>query len=138
MGEHKKRGNQNIKDQKNLLEWGVFWLGLLLVLSILVYLGYEAYHYKPSSPELYVEYWPDPTGAQPNRYRVVVSNRGGETAESVQVELVLQQGGKEVEKAELEIAFVPQESKREGWVNFSHKPPSKNAISARVISYQKP
>lgn len=116
----------------------MFWLSLLLLLSIFAYLGYQAYHYKSSPPELVVEFWPEPSKAQPNRYHVVVRNIGGETAESVTVELVLQQGGKEVEKAELQLMFVPQESKREGWVNFSQKPTSNSAVKARVASYQKP
>lgn len=126
------------KDQKNLLEWAVFWLGLLLVLSIFAYLGYQAYHHKPASPELVVEFWPEPTKAQPFRYHVVVHNTGGETAEAVLVELELKQGGKEVEKAELELMYVPQESKREGWVNFSQRPANQSVVSARVASYQKP
>lgn len=134
---HKKEKNET-KDQKNLLEWAVFWLGLLLVLSILAYLGYQTYYHKPSSPELSVQFWPEPTEMQPYRYHVEVQNTGGETAGSVQVEVVLQQDGKEVEKAELQLNFVPQESKREGWVNFSQKPATKGAVSARVASYQKP
>ena len=138
MGKLKEKGRKEIKDQKNLLEWAVFWLGLLLVLAIFAYLGYQAYHQKPSTPELVVEFWPEPTAAQPYRYHVVVRNSGGETAETVLVELKLQQGGEEVETAELEFMFVPQESKREGWVNFSEKPATKSAVSARVASYQKP
>lgn len=134
----KEKKTEKTKDKKNLLEWVVFGLGLLLVLSIIAYLGYQAYHHKSTPPELVVEFWPEPSEAQPNRYHVVVRNTGGETAESVTVELVLQQGGKEVEKAELQLMFVPQESEREGWVNFSQKPASKSAISARVASYQKP
>lgn len=138
MGKLKEKEKKEIKDQKNLLEWAVFWLGLLLVLSIFAYLGYQTYHHKPTSPELVVEFWPEPTEAQPYRYHVVVQNTGGETAEAVLVELKLQQEGKEVEKAELELMYVPQESKREGWVNFSQRPAGQSAVSARVASYQKP
>ena len=129
---------EEVKDKKNLLEWAVFWLGLALLLSIFTYLGYQVYNHKPSPPEILVEYWPEPSEAQPNRYRVAVRNTGGETAESVLVELVLEQDGEEVEKAELQLNFVPQESKREGWVNFSQKPAAGATVSARVASYQKP
>ena len=133
-----KERKEEVDDQKNLLEWAVFWMSLLLVLSLLAYLGYQAYHKKPATPELAVEFWPEPTEAQPNRYHIIVHNTGGETAGTVLVELQLEQEGKEVEKGELEFMFVPQESKREGWVNFSQKPDSGNAVSARVVSYQKP
>ena len=134
----KLKEKEEVKDQKNLLEWAVFWLGLALLLSIFAYLGYQVYSHKPSPPEILVEYWPEPSEAQPNRYHVVVRNTGGETAESVLVELVLEQGGEEVEKAELQLTYVPQESKREGWVNFSQKPAAGGTVSARVASYQKP
>lgn len=130
--------HQGIKDRKNLLEWVVFWVSLLLVITILGYLGYQAYSYKPSSPEIHVEVKPDPTEQQPNRYHVQVHNKGGETAESVQVELELKENGKTVEKIELQLMFVPQESRREGWANFSRKPKRKEDVSAHVVSYQKP
>ena len=139
MGDNRNDNSfQKIKDQKNMLEWAVFWVSLLLLVSIFGYLGYQAYSYKPSSPEIQVEVQPDPTEQQPNRYHVVVHNKGGETAESVLVELALEEEGKPVEKAELQIMFVPQESRREGWVNFIRAPLSENNVKARVMSYQKP
>lgn len=127
-----------VKDQKNPLEWAVFGISLLTILAIFVYLIYQTLNYKPSSPELFVEYWPDPTEAQPHRYHVVVQNTGGETAESVQVELRLEQANQETEKATLELPYVPQESRREGWVNFSSKPVHEKAVTGKVVSYQKP
>ncbi|MFD3001507.1 hypothetical protein ACFS7Z_14145 [Pontibacter toksunensis] len=133
-----KNNQQGIKDRKNLLEWIVFWVSLLLVITILGYLGYQAYSYKPSSPEIQVEVKPDPTAQQPFRYHVQVYNKGGETAESVQVEVELKENGKTVEKIELQLMFVPQESRREGWVNFNRKPNNREDVSAHVVSYQKP
>lgn len=125
-------------DQKNLLEWTVFWVSLLLVVSIFGYLGYQAYSFKPSSPELQVEVKPDPTEQQPNRYHVLVRNKGGETATTVLVELELKEEGKPVEKIDLQMMFVPQESSREGWANFTRKPTTEKNVSAHVVSYQKP
>ncbi|MCJ8163446.1 hypothetical protein MKJ04_01245 [Pontibacter sp. E15-1] len=134
----KEKENKETKDPKNLLEWGVFTVGLVLVLAIFAYLGYETYTHAPMSPELSVEYWPAPTKAQPYRYHVLVRNTGGETAESVTLELVMQQGSTVIERSELQIMYVPQESEREGWINFSRKPATANAVSARIMSYQKP
>lgn len=126
------------KDPKNLLEWTVFWVSLLLLATIFGYLGYQAFSYKPSSPELQVKVKPDPTEQQPNRYHVLVYNKGGETAGSVRVELEMKEAGKPVEKIELQMMFVPQESSREGWANFSRKPTSEHSVSAHVVSYQQP
>lgn len=126
------------KDQKNLLEWAVFWVSLLLVMTILGYLSYQVYVYTPSSPVIWVEVQPEPTTKQPNRYHVLVHNDGAITAEAVKVEVVLQEDGEEVEKVELEMMWVPQESRREAWANFTRKPTNANTVSARVLSYQKP
>ncbi|MBF9254444.1 hypothetical protein I2I11_14160 [Pontibacter sp. 172403-2] len=125
-------------DQKNWLEWAVFGLSLLLVLTILVYLGYKTYTQKPATPDLYVEYQPDPSPHSPFRYHVSVHNTGGKTAEVVQVEMVLWQGGEEMEKAEMQIDFAPQKSKREGWVLFSKDPALADSVVARVVSYKQP
>lgn len=116
----------------------MFWLSLLLVTTVIGYLAYQAYTYTPSSPEIRVEIQPDPTPQQPNRYHVLVQNDGAITAEAVKVEVVLQEAGEEIEKVEMEMMFVPQQSRREGWANFSRKPTNQASVSAHVVSYQKP
>lgn len=116
----------------------MFGVSLVLVLAILVYLSYMTYTHEPSSPDLTVAYYHDPSANAPRRYRVVVENKGGETAEEILVELILESGGAEVESAELSIAFSPKESKREGWVNFKEDPASADTLVARVVSYKRP
>ncbi|GAB3539985.1 hypothetical protein GCM10027443_37250 [Pontibacter brevis] len=135
--EENSKGNEVI-DQKNMLEWAVFWASLLLLISIFSYLGYHVYADKPSTPDLYVELWPDPSAQQPTRYRVQVHNKGGETAESVMVEIYLQEDGEQLEKVELQMMFVPKESRREGWVIFNRKPKNESSVKGQVVSYQKP
>lgn len=125
-------------DKKNYLEWTVFVISFLLIVAILCYLVYQVYTKKEESPDIYTEYWADPSEHNPYRYLVILYNRGGQTAETVTVELAVKQGGKDVEKAELQIPFVPKASKREGWVNFSEDPSRADTIEARVISYKKP
>ncbi|MCX2740855.1 hypothetical protein [Pontibacter anaerobius] len=126
------------EEKKNWLEWSVFALSIVLVLGILVYLAYQAFTHKASTPDLYVQVWSDPSANAPNRYHILLENKGGATAEEVTIELVLVQGGKEVEKAQLQIPFAPQESKREGWVNFTNNPIKADTIVSRVVSYKKP
>lgn len=125
-------------DKKNFLEWTVFYISLLLVLSTVIFLAYQVYNEKEESPDIQAEYYSDPSEHNPYRYRVILYNRGGQTAETVTVEVAVKKGGKDVEKAELQIPFVPKESKREGWVNFSEDPSKADTVEARVLSYKKP
>lgn len=125
-------------DSKNALEWIVFSISLLLILGVFGYLAYQVYTEKEESPDISVETRHDPSDHNPFRYHVTVYNKGGQTAEAVTVEVAVKEGGKEVEKAELQIPFVPKESKREGWVNFSKNPGKADTVEARVLSYKKP
>ncbi|MCC9169133.1 hypothetical protein [Pontibacter harenae] len=134
----KRRKQSGDGDDKNKLEWTVFAISLGLVLSILGFLGYKIYKDQATPPDLYVEHVHDPSKLSPYRYRVVVHNVGGETAGEVTVELVLKKGEIVLEQAELAIAFVPKNSKREGWVNFVDNPALADTIVNRVISYKRP
>jgi len=125
-------------DDKNKLEWTVFFCSLILVLAVLGYLVYQVYTATKETPDLVVEAWQDPSDHNPYRYRVLVYNMGGQTAETVTIEVVVKKDGKDVEKAELQIPFVPKESEREGWVNFSKNPALADTVVAHVISYYKP
>ena len=130
--------NNNGTDQKNWLEWLVFGLSLLLLLSILGYLVYQTMVHKPGEPDIYAEAKADPSRLSPNRFKVSVYNQGGATAEEVLVEFILYKTGEELEKSELLIAFSPKQSKREGWVTFTNNPQVADSVIARVVSYKKP
>lgn len=131
----KKKSNQ---EKKNFLEWAVFAIGLLLVLSALGYLSYKTFTNKTTPPEIEVKFWEDPSEAAPYRYAVEVNNKGGETAEEVTVELVQKKDNAPIETSALKLAFVPKDSKREGWLNFHHDPKKADTLYVRVVSFSKP
>ena len=69
---------------------------------------------------------------------LTATNRGDETAEGVQIEVVLESGGEEKETGEFEIAFLPRHSSREGWVTFETDPRTVEQMKARVLGFEKP
>ena len=137
MSNHNRKSEKD-KDQKNWLEWLVFSISLLLLLAIMGYLVYHVINYKPMGPEIYAEATAEPSVYAPNRYKVIVYNKGGATAEEVKVEFILYKKGKAMEESELQIPFSPKESEREGWVIFRTDPAVADSVIARVVSYKKP
>lgn len=131
--------------RKNWLEWTVFAAGLVAVLGTLGYLTYEVLTEEVTPPRIVVELGrPTPDGTPDgtpagSRWTVPVRvrNDGGETAEEVQVEVTLESPGHAPETRQLEVAFVPRKSRREGWVTFS-RDPSRGRLTGRATGYEKP
>jgi len=125
------------KMQKNWLEWIVFAVGLILVsctLGYLIYAGASMGH-EPPSIEVRLGI---PEQRQFNFIvPVTVINHGDETAEGVHIEVVMESGGKEEARGELDIAFLPRHATQEGWVTFE-KDPRTAQLTTRVLGYQKP
>lgn len=126
------------KLEKNWLEWIVFAISLVLVVSMLGYLVYDGAVLGDAPPT--IEFQLGTPQSRSSRFLVPVSvtNRGDETAESVHIEVVLESGGQEQESAEFEIAFLPRHSTREGWVTFQTDPRSVEEMKARVLGFEKP
>jgi uncharacterized protein (TIGR02588 family) len=126
------------KLQKNWFEWIVFGVGLALVLATLSYLAYDAATITDAPPSIEVR-----TGEplqRPHNFIVPVTltNHGDQTAEGVVVEVTLESGGEEKERAEFVVAFLPRRSTREGWVAFQTDPRTAQQLRARVLGYEKP
>ena len=126
------------EDKKNVLEWVVFAFSLTLVLALFGYLALQTIQYEPGTPDLFVTFKADPSFHAPYRYHLTIKNNGQETAQEVQVELILEKEGKQLEIAALTLPFAPKESRREGWVNFSQNPQEADTVYSRVVSYKKP
>jgi uncharacterized protein (TIGR02588 family) len=125
------------KIQKNWLEWVVFAVSLILVVFTLGYLVYAGVSMGEQPPSLEVRLG-TPEQRQFNFIvPVTVVNHGDETAEGVKIEVVLQSGGEEKARGEVEIPFLPRHATREGWVAFEQDPRTAQ-LKARVLGYQKP
>lgn len=126
------------KLQKNWLEWIVFAASLVLVVSTLGYLVYDVATLGDAPPS--IEFQLGKPQRRSNHFLVPVSvtNRGDQTAQDVNIEVILERGGKEQERGEFQIAFLPRHSTREGWVTFKTDPRTVEQINARVLGYEKP
>ena len=124
------------KVKKNRVEWGVFAVSLVLVLGTLGYLVYEGARSGKAAPDIGVRLGTPERRTQDFVVPVFVTNSGDETAEGVQIEVVLE-GGAEPERGEFTIAFVPRRATREGWVAFRSDPRGAR-LTPRVLGYEKP
>ncbi len=123
--------------EKNWLECSVFAISLLLVVGVVAYLAYDAASMTDNPPDLAVRVG---TPEQHSGYFAVpitVTNAGDTTAEGVVVEVVVERGDKQ-EQAQFEIAYVPRQSEREGWVTFEQDPQTADRVNARAIGYEQP
>ena len=127
-----------MKLQKNWLEWLVFGLSFVLVLCTLGYLVYDGATSAKTPANIELELGkPQP---QADRFMIPVSvtNSGDTTAETVQIEVKLENAGVEKESAQFEIGFLPRHSQREGWVTFETDPRTVEEMSAKVLGFEQP
>ena len=121
--------------EKNALEWTVFAGSVLLLVALVVALASAGGPARP--PELRVTLGDPERSIAGFRVPVTVENEGDETAALVDVEVRLEGGGADVERAELTFDFVPMRSRREGWATFARDPRCCRVV-ARVTGFQRP
>lgn len=124
-------------EKKNYLEWSVFGLGLILILSVMGYLVYQIYTQNSIPADINVEYSLDPTQNNLYRYKLTAMNSGGETVENVVIELSLVKADSALEKSEISFQYIPKESQRIGWITFNTNPSEADSVVTKVISFSK-
>jgi uncharacterized protein (TIGR02588 family) len=127
-----------MKLQKNWLEWLVFVLSLVLVIWTLGYLVYDGVTSAKTPANIQLELGKLKPQANYFMIPVSVTNSGDTTAETVQIEVTLENSGQEQEASQLEIGFLPRRSKREGWVTFKTDPRTVEEMTVRVLGFEQP
>jgi uncharacterized protein (TIGR02588 family) len=122
---------------KNRLEWAVFTVGLVLVLATLGFLVRESIVGAGGPPEVVARLGEARPSAGGYLIPVEVANIGQSTAEDVLVPIFLELPGGKREEAELNIAFLPRDSKRDGWVSFRGDP-RRGKLSLGAIAFEVP
>ncbi|MBA3562981.1 MAG: hypothetical protein H0W33_03025 [Gammaproteobacteria bacterium] len=120
-----------------LAEWVVGAIGLVLVATAITVLTYEAMKGEASPPAVTVSVLG--IGPQPGGYLVEVraTNEGGTTAGELTIEGSLSSGGREVEKSEATIDYVPSHSNRKAGLFFTHNPQDFE-LQVRPSGYREP
>ncbi|MCP9492936.1 MAG: hypothetical protein MSG64_00620 [Pyrinomonadaceae bacterium MAG19_C2-C3] len=121
--------------KKNILEWIVFAVSLVLVMGVIGYLSYDAATLGNRPPDIQVLLGVSESRTQGFAIPVTVRNTGEETAEGVRVEVELKLDGADAETGELEFPFVPRGGQREGFVAFKHDP-NTGRLETRVLGYE--
>ncbi|MGV3538527.1 MAG: hypothetical protein ACO1OQ_01875 [Rufibacter sp.] len=124
--------------KKNKLEWAVFGASVLLILSLIGYLGVKAVKYKDTPPDLRIKLVAEQDSPSRNIHRIELINYGEQAAENITVEVVLTVQGKEIETAEALFPLAPKESKQEAWVTFREPPKAGQKLKVHILGYNKP
>jgi uncharacterized protein (TIGR02588 family) len=125
------------KPAKNRLEWTVFGIGLVLVLATLGFLVRESIVSDEGPPEVVARLGEARPSEGGYLIPVEVANIGQATAEDVQVPIFLDLPDGRREEAQLNIAFLPRDSKRNGWVSFRDDP-RRGTLSLGAIAFEVP
>ena len=121
----------------SLWERIVAGLGALLVVAAVGYLGWYALGHRSSPPQLSAETLSIAPAGTGFLVAFQIRNSGDTTAEDLQVEGALREGGRTVERSLARIQFVPSHSTREGGLLFSRDPRGYELV-IRPMGYSKP
>ena len=122
---------------KNWLEWTVFAISLVLVVGTLGFLIRESLVAAGGAPEVVARLGAPKPAAGGWMVPVEVTNLGEGTAEDVKVTVILELPEAQPEEAELDIAFLPRDSRRNGWVSFRGEP-GRGSLRLGPIAFEVP
>jgi uncharacterized protein (TIGR02588 family) len=135
-----RQKNKQAQSEKNgipPLEWVVAIVGLVLVLSTIAYLLYQAVAGDESPPNIVLEVNQIIPRESGYLVQVNVRNSGGETAAQLLVEGTLRDGDESVETSETQIDYVPPKSERGAGLFFTLNPEDYEIV-LRPVGYREP
>jgi len=123
--------------KKNRLEHLVFGVSCVLVAAVLGALVYDAWMIRESPPAIEIALGPSFSSGGFHHLPATVRNTGGTVAADLVVEAVLYRDGREIERAELAIQFLPRRSSQRGTFVF-RADPGVGEVVARPVSFRAP
>lgn len=122
--------------EKNVLEWSVFAVSLLLVVATFGYLVRESLTTEDGPPDVAVVLGEPRRGAGGHLVPLTAENRGESTAEDVQITIRLERDG-ESEDVVLVMPYLPRGARRSGWVSFQDDP-AEGTLRVAGVAFQDP
>jgi uncharacterized protein (TIGR02588 family) len=121
-----------------ILEWIAGGIGLLLTLALVGFIGWEAFtRTEPVPPQVEVRMEAIQPVGQGYVVEIVAQNATGETAQAVEIEGTLMQGGREVEKSTVTLDYVPGASSAHAGLYFT-RDPAAGQLQLRALGYARP
>ena len=130
--------SSEISARAPLLEWVASAIGLLLILSVLGFIGWQALNDPSSSPAIIVE--AKDVSLVPGGYRVIfhAQNTGGIAAVQVRIEGTLSAGNnQDSQTSSVILDYIPGHSSREGGLFFTQDPQAGN-LALRASGFANP
>jgi uncharacterized protein (TIGR02588 family) len=122
---------------RNWLEWIVFSICAVIVLSVSGALVYDASVNHQKHAEIMVELGTPEVVQGGHMIPVTARNLGDSSAEEVEVEVTLtKDDGEEI--SSLTFPFLPRRSVRKGWVVFESDPTPPARVKARTVGFKDP
>ncbi len=118
-----------VNEQKSWLEWVVFILSAMLIVTVVGYLINDAISDANLPPDLRITLGQPIPSAHGFVVPINVVNKGDQTAQAVELEVPAG-----AEQATLTYDFLSSGETRDGWVGFSQKPGRE--LKARVVGYR--
>lgn len=111
-----------LKDRTPLLEWLAAGVGLIVIVAVLGYVLWDGLQHTDAPPAIavrVVRVTPTPAGYVAE---IEALNRNRTTAANVEVEGVLERGGREIESSTTTFDYVPGLGRRQGGLLFETDP----------------
>jgi uncharacterized protein (TIGR02588 family) len=128
--------NSSERNRKNWLEWTVFVVSGLFVLSTAGFLAKQALFEKESPPKMEIRLGEVIRSAWEWEVPVTVTNRGNEVASDVQIE-VQAESQEGIKIATFTVPYLPKKATRHGSVSFQGDEPVFH-FTGRVAGYSRP
>ncbi len=135
--ENPEKQEHQRKSHTPISEWIVASVGLILVVSAVSFLVYQAVMENLSSPDVIVQVESVMTLRSGYLVKIKIINYGDATAEGLIVEGELKKGEEQIELSHTEIDYAPAHAEKRGGLFFSQDP-RQGELRVRALGYEEP